>query len=440
MIIKLKNGLTDHGAGLVQENGPFSWKFGTYKPVPNAWSWHKLANMIWYVECRHIHSKQPRLTICRVEYPIGTGFSSGNVTANNNAEAATQFLGFWKNFVKTFGLEKKNIYLTGESYSGVHVPYIGAAMLDKHDKTYFNVKGALYYDPVMPHSDELAFDHAAFPAFFRYWESVFGIPEANKKILERDNKKCGLDKYLDAHLTYPPPKRPWKSAQVDGCDAIAHFDAIMAKINPCFNSYHIQDTCPVLYDPLGFPSVVYTPPNATIWFNVPGVRSAIHAPLDYPEWSECQGPVYAGTGSDNYNGTEHELKFQTLVERTNNVVVGSGLADYVIKPNVTALGIQMARWNGKQGFQKAPSEEVVLPAIENGDDDVANWVGGSVQGTVHTERGFTHTTVKTSGHMVPQYASAAAFRHLEFVLGRVSSMSDGAAFSVNISTTFTWPY
>ncbi|KPM41477.1 Serine-type carboxypeptidase F [Neonectria ditissima] len=408
--------------GFLQENGPFAWKPGMYKPVANAWSWHKLANVIW------------------VEYPIGTGFSSGNVTASDNVEAAELFLGFWKNFIKTFGLQKKKIFITGESYAGVHVPYIGAAMIDEKDKTYFDVQGALYYDPVMPYSDDLGFDHATFPAYFRYWESVFAIPEANKKILEQDNKKCKLDEYLNQYLAYPPPKRPWKSVQIEGCDIIAHFDAISTVINPCFNPYHIFDTCPVLYDPLGFPSVMYTPEGATIWFNVPEVRKAIHAPVDYPEWNECQGPVYAGDGSDNYNGTQHEEKLRKLIEKTGNVMVGSGLADYVIQPNVTALGIQLMKWNGKQGFQKAPHNDFLIPNVNNNDDNIPNWTGGSVQGTVHSERGFTHSTVKTSGHMVPQYASAAAFRQLEFTLGRVKSMSDGAPFSVNISTTFKWPY
>ncbi|UZP40136.1 hypothetical protein NXS19_007952 [Fusarium pseudograminearum] len=76
-------------------------------------------------------------------------------------------------------------------------------MLDKKDKKYYDVQGALYYDPVMPYADELRLDQAAFPAFFRHWESVFAIPNKNKKILENDNEKCGLDKYREAHLTYP---------------------------------------------------------------------------------------------------------------------------------------------------------------------------------------------------------------------------------------------
>lgn len=376
----------------------------------------------------------------RVEYPIGTGFSSGNVTATNNAETADQFVGFWKNFLQTFDLQNKRIFIGGESYAGIYVPYVGAAMLDKNDTTYFDVKGAVYYDPVMPYSDNLGFDHAAFPAFHRYWENVFGLPKSAKEQLEKDNKKCALDAYMNKHLTYPPPARPWPSAKItDDCDIIAHFDEIIGVINPCFNGYHILDQCPVLWDVLGFPSIMYTPPGVTLWFNYPAVRKAIHVPEDHPTWTECQDPVYVD-GNDNYNGTEHEEKFQTLVERTNNVHVGSGLADYVIQPNVTTLGIQMVRWNGKQGFQQQPSKELLIPTINISDDNVPSWAGGNVQGSVHTERGFTHSTAKLSGHMVPQYAPAVAFRHLEHLLGRVDSLSGGAPWSVNISTVFEWPY
>lgn len=33
--------------GLLQENGPFLWQYGTFAPVPNPWSWTNLTNMVW---------------------------------------------------------------------------------------------------------------------------------------------------------------------------------------------------------------------------------------------------------------------------------------------------------------------------------------------------------------------------------------------------------
>jgi len=61
-----------------------------------------------------------------VEQPAGTGFSKkhGTPSATNEIEVAEQFLGFFKNFVDTFCLHNKTIYIAGESYAGYYVPYI----------------------------------------------------------------------------------------------------------------------------------------------------------------------------------------------------------------------------------------------------------------------------------------------------------------------------
>ena len=85
--------------GLLQENGPFLWQYGTLRPVSNPYSWHKLTNVVW------------------VEQPVGTGFTQGVPTAQNQDDVAKQFLGFWKNFVKTFGMQHYTVYIAGESYA-----------------------------------------------------------------------------------------------------------------------------------------------------------------------------------------------------------------------------------------------------------------------------------------------------------------------------------
>ena len=103
--------------GLLQENGPFLWQYGTFKPVPNPYTWVNLTNVVW------------------VEQPVGTGFSQGIPTATNEEDVAAQFLGFWENFIDTFALQGRKIYITGESYAGYYVPYIADAMLNKNDTT-----------------------------------------------------------------------------------------------------------------------------------------------------------------------------------------------------------------------------------------------------------------------------------------------------------------
>lgn len=85
---------------MFQENGPFTWKWGEFKPHKNQYSWHNLTNVLY------------------VEQPVGTGFTQGTPTATSEEDVAEQFLGFFENFIDTFGLYNKKIYVTGESYAG----------------------------------------------------------------------------------------------------------------------------------------------------------------------------------------------------------------------------------------------------------------------------------------------------------------------------------
>lgn len=50
-------------------------------------------------------------------------------------------------------------------------------------------------------------------------------------------------------------------------------------------------------------------------------------------------------------------------------------------------------------------------------------------GKWHTERGLTFSTVELSGHMIPQYAPTAAYRLLEFLLGRIDDLGEISDFT-----------
>ena len=58
-----------------------------------------------------------------MEQPVGTGFSKGDPSVNQNETmVAAEFLGFFRQFLDTFGLHNKKIYISGESYAGYYVP------------------------------------------------------------------------------------------------------------------------------------------------------------------------------------------------------------------------------------------------------------------------------------------------------------------------------
>lgn len=90
-----------------------------------------------------------------IDQPVSTGFSPGNITVNNETDVASQFLGFWKNFIETFSMEGYKVYITGESYAGQYIPYIASAMLDTKNETYYNLKGVNIMDPSINHDDVL---------------------------------------------------------------------------------------------------------------------------------------------------------------------------------------------------------------------------------------------------------------------------------------------
>lgn len=89
--------------------------------------------------------------------------------------------------------------------------------------------------------------------------------------------------------------------------------------------------------------------------------------------------------------------------------------------------IQNMTWNGAQGFQSAPSDPFFVPYHSELSDSTL--AGAGVFGTTHTERGLTFVTVNLSGHMVPQYAPAAAYRQLEFLLGQIDSLTQMSDFT-----------
>lgn len=86
-------------------------------------------------------------------------------------------------------------------------------------------------------------------------------------------------------------------------------------------------------------------------------------------------------------------------------------------------------WGGLQGFQSAPTDPFYVP--HHTKVSASTLAASGVFGTTITERGLTFVGVDLAGHMVPQYAPSAAFRHIEVLLGRVSSLSSTQPFTTD---------
>ena len=140
-------------------------------------------------------------------------------------------------------------------------------------------------------------------------------------------------------------------------------------------------------------------------------------------------------------------------------MIGHGGLDYILLRNGTLLTIQNMTWNGRQGFQSPIEDNFYVPYHTK--FQAATMASAGIVGKTHTERGLTFFGVDQSGHMskssfvlavsdpqrigsdtclepsqrlttsqpVPQYAPAAAYRSLELLLGRITSLTSREPFT-----------
>ncbi|KAJ5944491.1 hypothetical protein N7516_004659 [Penicillium verrucosum] len=402
----------------LQETGRFIWQPGTFAPVENPYAWVNLTNVLW------------------VDQPIGTGYSVGTPTATSQEETAQDFVKFFKNFQKIFGIKNFKIYVTGESYAGRYVPYISAAMLDEKDKEYFDLDGALAYDPCIGQFDTVQEQLPIVP-FVHENANLFSFNKSFMAELDRKHKSCGYEAFIDKYLSFPPPgvQPPLLGSSLgDDCDLFDLVNHEILHINPCFDVYEINQMCPLLWDVLGFPtSLEYKAAGASVYFDRADVKHALHAPKG--TWSECSPePVFVGgnsgpeqEGDISANPIEHVLP--QVIEATNRVLIANGDLDMVVLTNGTLLAIQNMTWNGNLGFQDKPHApiDIKIPDLmyanvfaQNGQTGVDGPQG--VMGVQHYERGLMWAQSFQSGHMQPQYQPRVAYRHLEWLLRRTEEL------------------
>lgn len=177
-------------------------------------------------------------------------------------------------------------------------------------------------------------------------------------------------------------------------------------------------------DVLGFPGTWdYLPPGATIYFNRTDVQQAINAPIG--TWDNCNSDVLS-----NDDSPAPALSIlPRVIERNNRTIIAHSLLGFRMIMNGTLMAIQNMTFNGAQGFSKGPSDWEDFFVPYHASDNTEQMAGSGVMGRHYTERGLTFSTVAMAGHMVPQYAPGAAYRHLEFLLGRIESLSEETDFT-----------
>ncbi|KAL4893093.1 carboxypeptidase 4 [Aspergillus ambiguus] len=399
--------------GMLHGNGPFIWRPGTYKPIPNPYSWINLTNMVY------------------VDQPAGTGFSPGPPTVINEQDVAQQFNSWLKNFVDTFSLHGRRIYMTGESYAGQFIPYIASDMLDRKDTRYFDLRGIQINDPMI--NEESIMIYAPAISHFNHFQNILALNHTFAQNISRRAEKCGYNRFLDEALTYPPPSNFPTPPDPNNDDCAIRDEIVQAAyfVNPCFNLYHLTDFCPYLWDEMGSHSPAVGPDN---YFNRSDVQQILHVPRT--DFSECTTNEIFPDGDPSPPSALGPLP--SVIERTNNTIIAHGWLDSLLFVNGSLVTIQNMTWNGAQGFHYQPTEPLYVPyhyglaelAHNSAPIPFTLDAGAGHLGTAHTERGLTFTTVYVAGHQIPRYAPGAAYRQLEFLLGRIHSLSNVGNYTV----------
>lgn len=146
------------------------------------------------------------------------------------------------------------------------------------------------------------------------------------------------------------------------------------------------------------------------------------------EWNECSSIDVFVNGTDLSPPSGLSV-LPSVIERTDRTILAHGLLDFILQYNGTLLAIQNMTWNGQQGFQEGPDSFADFYVPYHEESQLGTLAGAGVMGKYHTERGLTLATIDMSGHMVPQYAPSAAYRHVEYLLGRIPDLGDVSPFT-----------
>ena len=212
------------------------------------------------------------------------------------------------------------------------------------------LKGIAINDPII--GDGTVQQQVVIPGYVDYWENLLYLNQSFLDDMHKLSDQCNFTAYMDKYSKFPPPheKFPVLPDPYDDpkytCDIFdVVYDAILA-VNPCFNIYHISETCPHPWSVLGGVNVGdYIPPGEVVYFNRTDVQKAINAPVG-TNWQQCSKTNVFGGASNNQSLSDTSLGpaqngvLQRVIEYTNNTIIGSGNLDMLLSTNGTLLAIQ----------------------------------------------------------------------------------------------------
>ncbi|CAG8461132.1 7192_t:CDS:10 [Paraglomus occultum] len=375
--------------GLFLEIGP--WRMNSDLTLRTEYgSWNMFANVLF------------------VDQPVGTGFSTvdTNGYVSNMTQITDHFMKFLDEFFMVFPeYARDEIFITGESYAGVYIPYFASAILKRNKKKTtqidlrYDLKGIVigngWIDPI-----------TQYEAYYSFADINGLMDEEAKKQVKITLEKCQKLQETNVYIHESECERILQ-------DILDYTVKTENGQKTCINQYDIRlrDTYPACG--MNWPQELK---NITSYLRRQDVINAINAQDKQEGWVECAGAV--GSALDN---DPSPTSFTLLPDILKDipVLLFSGDKDLICNINGTQSMIDSLEWNGDKGFKSA------VPV---------DWhVNGTLVGNWKTARGLHLATIYGASHMVgydrPVVATDMINRFLGFNytypdLGPPSSLGD----------------
>ncbi|KAH8699620.1 pheromone-processing carboxypeptidase KEX1 [Ilyonectria robusta] len=348
--------------GAMMEIGPYRVK-DEKTLVPNNGSWNEFANLLF------------------VDNPVGTGFSYVDTDSfvHELDDMADQFVQFLEKWFELFPqYDTDDIYISGESYAGQHIPYIAKAILARNKKnpqTPWNLKGLLIGNGWISPREQ-------YPAYISF--------AVDKGIIKK-----GSDEHqqLKHELRICEKRMATEPGRVDYSEC----EAILSSILRLTKSGNGNDACINMYDVRlkdSYPSCgMNWPPDLKHvgpYLRRDDVVRALHvSEQKNTGWQECNGAVGNAFSAKN---SKPAVDYLPDLLADIPILLFSGAEDLICNHIGTEEMLNKMKWNGGRGFEVTPG----------------NWAPrrdwtfeGEAAGFWQEARNLTYVLFYNSSHMVP---------------------------------------
>ncbi|KAK9476413.1 Alpha/Beta hydrolase protein [Lipomyces japonicus] len=355
--------------GALMEVGPFKVKEGG-ELYENPGRWNEFANLLF------------------VDNPLGTGFSFVDTDSyiHDLPEMATDFLIFLDKFFDIFPqYQSDDLYIAGESYAGMYIPYIADAILSRNNQTdskQYPLKGILlgngWIDPARQYLSYLP---------FAYESGIIKGDSVEAKQVEQAQGVCikSLQSVLEQGTSI---------IDVPQCEAVLDkiLDVSQDKSQPD------KKTCRNMYDVRKFdnyPSCGANWPEdlsfVTPYLRDEAVTKALHiSPEKKSGWVECAGAVSRAFTAKNSKPASDLLP--RILEQIP-VLMFNGDKDIICNHLGNEDLIGQLKFNGGTGFEEVPGGAWAPREV---------WTyEGHEAGYYQSARNLTYVLVHNASHMVP---------------------------------------